>query len=342
MPTGGASSRSAWSALSALPLISPAHTTQPGMQSLAEALRLRGAPLRPSSGPVARAGSRVTPLQGLRQGCGAHRLGWCFNCCAAAACPRACSPAAAPPAAHPAPCSPFPPTRRRRGALPATCNAAPAPGPADKPAQQRDVAAKAVAAPPAPTAAPAKPTKTVRYAPLDGNEAVSRIAYAVNDVSFIYPITPATPMGEHVDVWAAQGKKNLFGNVMQVGAGSACWEADGDTVVGGLRMLSCNNLVQRDGLQPGGATRPGPASAQCMLGRSLHACGLHPCVGSLARPFCTAFQAKSHHNPPPCAQVTEMESEAGVAGALHGALAAGSLATTFTSSQGLLLMIPNM
>lgn len=115
---------------------------------------------------------------------------------------------------------------RRRGALPATCNAAPAPGPADKPAQQRDVAAKAVAAPPAPTSAPAKPSKTVRYAPLDGNEAVSRIAYAVNDVSFIYPITPATPMGEHVDVWAAQGRKNLFGNVMQVGAGpaAAAWE----------------------------------------------------------------------------------------------------------------------
>lgn len=194
------------------------------MQSLAEALRLRGAPLRPSSGPVARAGSRVAPLQGLRQGCGAHRLGWCSNCCAAAACPRARSPAAAPrlPAQPRGP--PFPLTRRRRGALPATCNAAPAPGPADKPAQQRDVAAKAVAAPPAPTAAPAKPTKTVRYAPLDGNEAVSRIAYAVNDVSFIYPITPATPMGEHVDVWAAQGKKNLFGNVMQVGAGSACWK----------------------------------------------------------------------------------------------------------------------
>ena len=43
-----------------------------------------------------------------------------------------------------------------------------------------------------------------------------------------------------------------------------------------------------------------------------------------------------------CLQVTEMESEAGVAGALHGALAAGALATTFTCSQGLLLMIPNM
>ena len=56
-------------------------------------------------------------------------------------------------------------------------------------------------------------------------------------------------------------------------------------------------------------------------------------------PICTAHL---YCNQPPFAQVTEMESEAGVAGALHGALAAGSLATTFTSSQGLLLMIPNM
>lgn len=90
---------------------------------------------------------------------------------------------------------------------------------------------------------------------MDGNEATSLIAYTLNDISFIYPITPATPMGEFVDAWAAAGKKNIFGNVMQV---------------------------------------------------------------------------------------TEMESELGVAGALHGALAAGGLATTFTSSQGLLLMIPNM
>lgn len=54
---------------------------------------------------------------------------------------------------------------------------------------------------------------------------------------------------------------------------------------------------------------------------------------------CTILTAFSSAVPP---QVTEMESEAGVAGALHGALAAGALATTFTCSQGLLLMIPNM
>jgi hypothetical protein len=54
---------------------------------------------------------------------------------------------------------------------------------------------------------------------MDGNEATARIAYAASDVAFIYPITPATPMGEHADQWASEGRKNLFGNVMQAGAG---------------------------------------------------------------------------------------------------------------------------
>ncbi|GLI66847.1 hypothetical protein VaNZ11_010830 [Volvox africanus] len=106
----------------------------------------------------------------------------------------------------------------------------------------------------APTTAASKPV-TPKKAPMDGNEATAHIAYAVSDVSFIYPITPATVMGELVDQWAAEGRTNVFGNVMSV---------------------------------------------------------------------------------------TEMESETGAAGALHGALAAGSLATTFTCSQGLLLMVPNM
>nr|CCA61743.1 pyruvate ferredoxin oxidoreductase [Chlamydomonas reinhardtii] len=94
-----------------------------------------------------------------------------------------------------------------------------------------------------------------KMAPMDGNEATALIAYAVSDVSFIYPITPATNMGEMVDQWASEGRTNVFNNVMSV---------------------------------------------------------------------------------------TEMESETGAAGALHGALAAGALATTFTCSQGLLLMVPNM
>ncbi|EFJ49484.1 pyruvate-ferredoxin oxidoreductase [Volvox carteri f. nagariensis] len=106
-----------------------------------------------------------------------------------------------------------------------------------------------------PEATSSKKLRTPRKAPMDGNEAAAHVAYAVSDVSFIYPITPATVMGELVDQWAAEGKTNVFGNVMSV---------------------------------------------------------------------------------------TEMESETGAAGALHGALAAGSLATTFTCSQGLLLMVPNM
>lgn len=90
---------------------------------------------------------------------------------------------------------------------------------------------------------------------LDGNEAVATIAYQVNDVAAIYPITPSSPMGEFMDQWAAEGRKNIWGNVPQV---------------------------------------------------------------------------------------VEMQSEAGAAGAVHGALQAGALTTTFTASQGLLLMIPNM
>ena len=97
--------------------------------------------------------------------------------------------------------------------------------------------------------------KPSRVSTLDGNEAVARVAYALNEVIAIYPITPATPMGEWADQWAAEGRKNL-------------WE----TV---------------------------PA-------------------------------------------IVEMQSEGGAAGALHGALQTGALATTFTASQGLLLMLPNM
>lgn len=93
------------------------------------------------------------------------------------------------------------------------------------------------------------------YATLDGNEAVARVAYALNEVIAIYPITPATPMGEWSDTWSAAGKANLWGTVPVV---------------------------------------------------------------------------------------VEMQSEGGVAGAVHGALQTGSLTTTFTSSQGLLLTLPNL
>ena len=90
---------------------------------------------------------------------------------------------------------------------------------------------------------------------LDGNEAVARVAYALNEVIAIYPITPASSMGEWADAWSAEKRPNLWGTVPSV---------------------------------------------------------------------------------------IEMQSEAGAAGAVHGALQTGSLATTFTASQGLLLMIPNM
>lgn len=90
---------------------------------------------------------------------------------------------------------------------------------------------------------------------MDGNEAAAYVSYAFTEVAGIFPITPSSPMAEHVDAWAANGKKNLFG-------------------------------------QP--------------------------------------------------VQVVEMQSEGGAAGTVHGSLQAGALTTTYTASQGLLLMIPNM
>ncbi len=90
---------------------------------------------------------------------------------------------------------------------------------------------------------------------LDGNEAAARVAYAASEVISIFPITPASPMAEFSDDWAASGKPNLWGVIPDV---------------------------------------------------------------------------------------VEMQSEGGAAGAMHGALQKGALATTFTASQGLLLMIPNM
>ncbi|MGP1385059.1 MAG: pyruvate:ferredoxin (flavodoxin) oxidoreductase [Thainema sp.] len=93
------------------------------------------------------------------------------------------------------------------------------------------------------------------FATLDGNEAVARVAYRLSEVIAIYPITPASPMGEWADAWASADQPNLWGSTPSV---------------------------------------------------------------------------------------VEMQSEAGAAGAVHGALQAGTLTTTFTASQGLLLMIPNL
>ena len=90
---------------------------------------------------------------------------------------------------------------------------------------------------------------------MDGNEAAARVAYATSEVVAIYPITPASAMGEHADEWSAKARPNLWGDVPRI---------------------------------------------------------------------------------------VEMQSEAGAAGAIHGALQTGSLTTTFTASQGLLLMLPDM
>ncbi|MBO5772193.1 MAG: pyruvate:ferredoxin (flavodoxin) oxidoreductase, partial [Clostridia bacterium] len=90
---------------------------------------------------------------------------------------------------------------------------------------------------------------------IDGNMAAAHVAYAFSDVAAIYPITPSSPMAEDADEWAAQGRRNLFGQTVHI---------------------------------------------------------------------------------------SEMQSEAGAAGAVHGSLTAGALTSTFTASQGLLLMIPNM
>ena len=94
-----------------------------------------------------------------------------------------------------------------------------------------------------------------KFKSMDGNEAAAYVSYAYTEVAGIYPITPSSPMADHVDQWAAQGKKNIFGTPVNV---------------------------------------------------------------------------------------VEMESEAGAAGTVHGSLGAGALTTTYTASQGLLLMIPNM
>ncbi len=94
-----------------------------------------------------------------------------------------------------------------------------------------------------------------KFKSMDGNEAAAWVSYAFTEVASIYPITPSSPMADHVDQWAAQGLKNIFGTPVKI---------------------------------------------------------------------------------------QEMESEAGAAGAVHGSLGAGALTTSYTASQGLLLMIPNM
>jgi Pyruvate flavodoxin/ferredoxin oxidoreductase, thiamine diP-bdg len=68
----------------------------------------------------------------------------------------------------------------------------------------------------APAAQPQKKTYTTELACVDGNWAVAHAAYRTNDTAFIFPITPSSPMGEEVDAWAAQHKKNLWGQELKV------------------------------------------------------------------------------------------------------------------------------
>jgi pyruvate-ferredoxin/flavodoxin oxidoreductase len=97
--------------------------------------------------------------------------------------------------------------------------------------------------------------KEKKFITCDGNYAAAHVSYMFSEVACIYPITPSSTMAEYVDEWAANGKKNIFGETVKV---------------------------------------------------------------------------------------TEMQSEAGAAGAMHGSLQSGALTSTYTASQGLLLMIPNM
>ena len=90
---------------------------------------------------------------------------------------------------------------------------------------------------------------------MDGNTAAAHVSYAFTEVAAIYPITPSSPMADCTDIWATQGRQNIFGNTVKL---------------------------------------------------------------------------------------VEMQSEGGASGAFHGSLLGGALTTTYTASQGLLLMIPNM
>ena len=94
-----------------------------------------------------------------------------------------------------------------------------------------------------------------KFKSMDGNEAAAWVSYAYTEVAGIYPITPSSPMADHVDQWAAHGLKNIFGTPVKV---------------------------------------------------------------------------------------VEMQSEGGASGTVHGSLGSGALTSTYTASQGLLLMIPNM
>ena len=98
---------------------------------------------------------------------------------------------------------------------------------------------KAVAAPPSRAAPPPPAARATKFGPLDGNEATARVAYAVSDVAFIYPITPATPMGELVDQWASDKRKNIYNNLMSVRARGGAPAGITPRAYGSCRAQAC-------------------------------------------------------------------------------------------------------
>ena len=86
-----------------------------------------------------------------------------------------------------------------------------------------------------------------RTATIDGNESVARIAYKTNEVCIIYPITPASPMGEHADSWATQGRKNIWSIVPDVtqmqSEGGAAGSVHGALQTGALATTSTSTAI---------------------------------------------------------------------------------------------------
>ncbi len=78
---------------------------------------------------------------------------------------------------------------------------------------------------------------------IDGNQAAAQVGYALSDIAFIFPITPSSPMGEHVDAWASIGRKNIFGQVVSVtemqSEGGAAGAVHGAATTGSLRRVCC-------------------------------------------------------------------------------------------------------
>ncbi len=179
---------------------------------------------------------------------------------------------------------------------------------------------------------------------MDGCQAAAEISYAFSEVANIFPISPSSPMAEHVDEWAAKGRKNLFGQTVEVvemqSEGGAAGALHGALATGALAttytasqglLLMIPNMYKIAGeLLPCVIH----VSARTIAAHALSIFGDHSDVMACRQ---TGFAMLGQ-----TVKVVELQSEGGAAGALHGALATGALATTYTASQGLLLMVPNL